>query len=214
MQEELLHKVLPPNQHLFGHNYNGKSKKSRLKLDCEEVQRIVPCRQSIIGCILVVIACKSTFFFKIMVINKEWWICRLLVTHTFDRWRRAQTIYHTQFLCNERIFDGLQFKMDKIFLIEINITFVANLSMLLLVSFLSKSINCWSSKSVEKWLRLNFGVIGVKWRKMSISKAAIWSVSKVRRLVKIWAKSVEKGLRLKFLLRKKTCVTHRWRKFD
>ena len=135
------------------------------RIDREEVHRIVPCRQSIIGCILVVIACKSTFFFKIMVINKEWWICRLLVTHTFDRWRRAQTIYHTQFLCNERTFDGLQFKMDKIFLIEINTTFVANLSMLLLVSFLSKSINCWSSKSVEKWLRLNFGVIGVKWRK-------------------------------------------------
>ena len=76
----------------------------------------------------------------------------------YVHWVTKKHIYLTPYVCDERIFDGLQFPLNKILSSKVLITFEAHLITLHLVPFASKSVNC---SSPNESLKIRFLLLSV-----------------------------------------------------
>ena len=84
------------------------------------------------------------FFQKKIVAHEQWAVKNSFIT----------LLYLIPYVCNERIFDRLQFPLNKFFLNKLRIKFVVHYITLHLVLFASKSINCsslWRSEKILVW---------------------------------------------------------------
>ena len=84
-----------------------------------------------------ILNCDQTRFSKFITLL-HWNTC----AHALQ-WVTKKHMYLTPYVWNERIFDGLQFALNKIFLNKTLIRFVVYLITLHLVPFASQSINIW-----------------------------------------------------------------------